>query len=157
MLKTLSFKKASLALLTHLLTCGNIWYHSAEVVFNDAVFKISDHSGWDRHNYIDSEETVRLYLFCLFRCVLASLQEHYDLECWKHHRLKGLHLLHSLICSLMGTSDIIVQGLFLMTPFSGFQIIVGETDIISLTQMRLSDYIFSVCIKILTQNLITIN
>ena len=57
----------------------------------------------------------------------------------------------------MGTSDIIVQSLFLMTPFSGFQITVGETDIITLTQMRQSDYIFSVLIITLTQNLLIVN
>ena len=57
----------------------------------------------------------------------------------------------------MGTSDIIVQSLFLMTPFSGIQIIVGETDVITLTQMRQSDYIFSVPIITLTQNLLIVN
>ena len=63
MLETPSFKRASLGPLTHLLTRGNIWYHSAEVVFNDTVFRISDHSGWDRYNYIDSDETVWLDIF----------------------------------------------------------------------------------------------
>ena len=59
--------------------------------------------------------------------------------------------------SLVGTSDIIVQRFFLMMQFSGFQIIVGETDIITLTQLRLSDCIFSVCIITLTQNLLSVN
>ena len=93
----------------------------------------------------------------LFRCILASLQEHYDLECWKHHCLKGLYSLCSLICSFVGTFDILVLRLFLMTQFLGFQIIVGETNIITLTQMRLSDYIFSVRIITLTQNLQSVN
>ena len=57
----------------------------------------------------------------------------------------------------MGISDIIVRRLFLMMQFSGFQIIVGETDIITLTQMRLSDYIFCVRIITLTQNMLSVN
>ena len=44
-----------------------------------------------------------------------------------------------------------------MMQFSGFQIIVGETDIITSTQMRLSDYVFLVCIITLTQNLLSVN
>ena len=108
------------------------------------------------------------YNLCTFHqkiLVLAQRWWHYDQECWKRRRLKGLHLLHSLVCSLMGMLDTKVQRSFLWMWFSGFQIIVGETFwlyfftvyIFTLTQIRRSEYIFFVHIITLTQIFLSVN
>ena len=77
---TRSFALPCFAPLTRLLIHGNIWYHSAEVIFNDAVFSISDHS---ELGFLDVEfagfEQIRWSMTDSLGC--PNMQKLFWLEC----------------------------------------------------------------------------